>query len=385
MLVCVCAQHGNEPSGVLAMERVLETIRDQQLPLRGAVVGLPANLAALRNHSRFMEQDLNRMWTAARVHALTAGLVDDDFLEHLVAERHEQAQVIQAIDHIATNAAGPVCFLDLHTTSAPSAPFCVMGDSLINRRFAAHLPVTRILGLEEVLEGTLPDYLGHLGHAAVGFEAGQHDDPFSIELHESAIWLAIAGAGILARREIPDWARHRRTLADASLGLPRVVEVRDHHRVHDGDRFRMEPGFVNFQRIEAGQVLARDRTTTFHCREAGRIFMPLYQALGEDGYFVVRAVPRGWLAASALLRRLRLDRLLPLLPSVSRSGRLPGTLMVNERRAGRWTWSMLHLLGFRRGRRIEGRLHAARDLFHLGRESDEPLVSCTNKPLRLPQ
>lgn len=382
VLVCVCAQHGNEPSGVHATERVLETIKERDLPLRGAVVALIANIAALRNHSRFMEQDLNRMWTSDRVHAVTSGMLDDDFMEHLVAERFEQSQIIQAIDHITTEAAGPISFIDLHTTSAPSAPFCVLGDSLRNRRLAAHLPVTRILGAEEVLEGTLPDYINQLGLASVGFEAGQHDDPLSIELHESAIWLLIEASGILHRRDIPDFDRHYRTLSDASLGLPPVVEVRDHHRVGERDGFRMQPGFDNFQLISEGELLGADNEREFHASENGRIFMPLYQKLGEDGYFVVHAVPPGWLTLTGWLRRLKTDRLLPLLPALRRSTELPATLVVDESRAGRLTWSLLHALGYRRGRRIDGQFHAARGLFDLGHGNHGRLISCTNKPLR---
>jgi hypothetical protein len=46
--------------------------------------------------------------------------------------------------------------------------------------------------------------------------------------------------------------------------------------------------------------------------------MPLYQALGDDGYFLVHPVWQFWLEVSARMRRLRVDRLLPLLPRVQR-------------------------------------------------------------------
>ena len=48
----------------------------------------------------------------------------------------------------------------------------------------------------------------------------------------------------------------------------------------------MEPGFANIQRIQAGQLLARDRQGEIRAREDGVLVMPLYQRLGDDGFFL---------------------------------------------------------------------------------------------------
>ena len=61
------------------------------------------------------------------------------------------------------------------------------------------------------------------------------------------------------------------------------------------DRYVTRPGFRNFQRIAAGEVIGDDRHGEVAAPEGGMLLMPLYQRLGEDGFFVVREVegPRG--------------------------------------------------------------------------------------------
>jgi hypothetical protein len=46
--------------------------------------------------------------------------------------------------------------------------------------------------------------------------------------------------------------------------------------------------------------------------------MPLYQALGDDGFFLVRKVKRFWLTFSALLRKLKVGHYMHLLRGVRR-------------------------------------------------------------------
>jgi hypothetical protein len=117
----------------------------------------------------------------------------------------------------------------------------------------------------------------------------------------------------------------------------------------------MKPGFVNFQKVPAGEVVARTRAGPVAMPLRGRLFLPLYQEQGDDGFFVVRPVARPWLRLSALFRRLRLDVLVAALPGVRRSPRRPGRIVV-DRRVARWAVVQLfHLLGYRE-QRTEGRL-----------------------------
>ena len=66
--------------------------------------------------------------------------------------------------------------------------------------------------------------------------------------------------------------------------------MRYRHPAEEEDRYLTRPGFRNFQRVRAGDVIGDDRHGEVVAPKSGRILMPLYQELGEDGFFVVRDV-----------------------------------------------------------------------------------------------
>src|SRR6476659_4334197 len=73
LLVVVCGIHGNEPAGVRAAEAVFERLERERPELRGEVLAIGGNLAALAANRRYLEQDLNRLWLPDRIHELEAG------------------------------------------------------------------------------------------------------------------------------------------------------------------------------------------------------------------------------------------------------------------------------------------------------------------------
>ena len=62
ILICISCLHGNEPSGLLGLRRVLETLEQQRPPFRGELIGFIGNLAALNGRRRYLQRDLNRSW-----------------------------------------------------------------------------------------------------------------------------------------------------------------------------------------------------------------------------------------------------------------------------------------------------------------------------------
>lgn len=356
-LLCIASLHGNEPAGLRALERAFERLEEMRPPIRGEVIGLVGNLAAVSRGKRFVDSDLNRHWSPAKVAALRARrpeAVED-------SEDEEAAKLLEEIDDAVARARGEIYCLDLHTTSGESPPFATAMDTLRNRRFALRFPVPHVLGLEEHLDHTLLDHLDSEGHTTLGFEGGQHDDPQSVGHCEAAVWLALAEAGVLVdsgSRAAVQEARER--LALATRGLPPAVEVRYRHGIVPEDEFRMLPGYVSFQTIREGDLLARDQRGELRAPESGGILMPLYQRQGDDGYFVIREFSPFWLTVSAVLRRLRLDALLPLLPGVRRDGGRPGTLRIDRRVARFYALEIFHLLGYRKKRIEDGQLVVTR-------------------------
>lgn len=333
--------HGNEPAGARAIEAVLGLLHARRLPLRGHLVGLRGNLGALAAGRRYIERDLNRRWSAAEVERLLRAPGEPR------AEDREQRALLAHFLPWLRAARAPIVFLDLHSTSGPGAPFTCMADVLRNRPVAMALPVPLILGIEELLDGSLLGYACELGHAAVAVEGGQNDDPRTEHHHRAALWLALVAAGALARRDLADHDEQARTLHAAARGLPAVVEIRYRHAVAEDDEFEMLPGFANFTPLRRGQEVARDRRGPVRAPEDGVMLMPRYQAQGDDGFFLARPVSRAWLALSALLRRGRVDRLVPLLPGVRPHPQFADHFVADARVARYQVRNVFHLFGYR--------------------------------------
>lgn len=347
--------HGNEPAGSVALEKVLGELRAREVPIAGRVLGLRGNTRAMARGTRYLERDLNRKWFPAALDELRAGQG-----KQLRAEDAEQRELLAHFDPLLEAATEPIVFLDLHSTSGKGPPFSCMADVMRNRPVAFALPIPVVLGLEEVIDGSMLGYLCDRGHVGVAVEGGQHDDPHTVDHHVSVLWLVLVAAGCVRAEHVPNLAMHRERLERAAQELPAVVEIRHRHVVHPGDGFDMTPGFVNFDPIRAGQPVARDRGGEVEAPETGLMMLPRYQGQGEDGYFVARQISPFWLGLSGWLRRLGLDRLVPWLPGVSRHDGETDTFVVNPRVARFAVQQIFHLFGYRRVRAAEGGLAFSR-------------------------
>lgn len=345
LLLVTAGIHGNEPAGVHALRRVFARLAEIAPQARGEVVGLCGNRAALATGARFVTEDLNRAWTAEKVDAARSARPDES------SEAREQRELLELFEALLRTPRERVALLDLHSTSGGGPPFTVMGDTLQNRAVAFELGVPVLLGLEENVEGTLIEHVGSLGHVAVVLEGGQNEDPLTIDRHESAVWVTLVSAGVLAREQVEGYDGHRARLRDAAEGLPHVIEVVHRHEIapEDEDRFRMIPGLTSFQRIEKGRLLAHhgeraERQVIAPFR--GVLLMPRYQSQGRDGFYLGRQLEPAWLRLSAALRRLRLERMIRLLPGVREAG--ANALAVDPRIARFFTNQFFHLLGYRK-------------------------------------
>jgi len=341
-LICVGGVHGNEPAGVQALERVLAEIRFSGLEVRGEFAALAGNLQALRQGRRYVQRDLNRAWDPTRVATLRTNGAPKS------PEDLEMIELLGTIEEIAGQSRGEVFVLDLHTTSAAGGLFTTVADTMENRRFAMSIPVPLVLGLEELVDGTMLEYLGRRGYTTAVMEGGQHEDPRSVDRLEAGLWLALVAAEVVSENGLPQVAEARKSLRKESRSLPRAVEMRHRYAVEPGDEFRMRPGYRSFDQIESGEVLAYDHRGEVKSPSDSWILMPLYQEQGEDGFFLVRPFSAFWLHVSRFLRALGLDRWVHWLPGVRRDPALPGALVANRTVARWYALELFHLLGYRK-------------------------------------
>jgi hypothetical protein len=345
-LVFFAGIHGNEPSGIFALNQVFEELQKSGYPFKGTIIGLAGNLWALERGERYQYKDLNRLWNRAHIYQLEANTFQP---------KNEDEKQMLAIQHIIRTIrqeeSGPFYFFDLHTTSGDTIPFITVNDSLLNRKFTNQYPIPTILGIEEYLEGPLLSYLNQLGYVSFGFEAGQHDSLDSIQNHLAFIWMSLGFAGSL-NKQLPVIQKHLNGWKNSYSDKHRFYEIFERYQIKDQENFKMEPGFENFQLIESGQLLAKSDKQPILARINSRIFMPLYQSQGNDGYFLIRPVPVLFLKLSALLRKLKLDQVLTWLPGVNWNVSNRTELKVDLKIARFFARPFFHLLGYRA--RFEG-------------------------------
>ncbi len=357
-LIVFGSVHGNEAGGALALQKAAKMLPAFLPKLRGRIYFLAGNTRAIAKSVRFIDADLNRHWTAENVHHNRA----DSPIRTKRAEDFEQTELLTILDNILKTAQAEVYALDLHSTSADGVPFATVGDTLRNRDFAQQFPITILLGIEEQLDGTILEYLNNLGAVTLGYEGGQHYAEQTVKNHEALCWLALVNSGILRREDLPDFEKHEENLKNVT-GKPRIVEIRYRHAISEADDFKMELGFDNFRRVRRGEILANDRHGEIRANESGLILMPLYQKLGEDGFFLGREVAPVWLRLSGFLRRLKIAKLMRFLPGVRKSPFDDETLEINTRVARLFPLQIFHLFGFRKRRWHNDKLIVSRRKF----------------------
>ena len=348
-LIVVGSVHGNERGGAIALRKVSHELENLCAKLRGRVYLLAGNTRALTRGVRFVGADLNRHWTSENLSKL----------KPQIAEDFEQRELLKIFERILSTAKDEIFALDLHSTSAEGLPFATVGDTMRNRHFAQKFPVRILLGIEEQLDGTMLEYLNNSGAVTLGFEGGEHYSEKTIENHEALVWLALVNSGILTKEDLPKFEEHWQNLVQAS-GKARIFEVRHREAIVPEDEFEMNPGFENFDPIRRGQILAKNKNGEIIAARSGLILMPLYQKLGEDGFFIGREVAPFWLRLSAVLRKLKVGNLVRILPGVWQHPADEESLIVNTRVARFFPLQIFHLLGFRKRRWREDQLIVSR-------------------------
>ena len=353
-LLVTAGIHGNEPAGVYAAQRVIATLQERSPQMRGRFVVLAGNLAALQEGVRFLARDLNRGWSQVSISQMQKRL------EHeLSPEDREQQQLLDCFIDIERTATGAILFVDLHTSSAEGSPFLCLADTIDNRRLGLTTGVPIILGIEETIAGASLEWFADRGIAGFAVEGGQHQSAAAIDNHEAVLWGLLVRLGMLPE-DFLDLEPHRQRLRAAVGAAPPIVEIVHRQVIAVEDQFCMEPGFLNFAAVHKGQLLAKDRRGEIRAQQPGHVMLPLYQKLGDDGFFLARRVRWFWLWLAKWLRALHVSALLPLLPGIARDPNDHDTMLANPKVARWFVVEIFHLLGFRKETERLGRLAFSR-------------------------
>lgn len=278
LLFITAGIHGNEPGGLYALENIFEKLHRHQPSIKGKIIGIAGNRKALQKEKRFIDEDLNRTWTKENI---KSGKKDS----------HEKIEMFDIIEVLKNqkDSFTKQFFLDCHTTSANSKPYISVQNVNDNDDWAHLFPTYIIRGFSDIVEGCIDHYESRIGHTGFVFEGGQHESKQSIKNHEGMVWLFIQKACGLDFNDL-DIKPPTVKMLEAKQTDRKTFEVIYRHGLKDSDNFKMEPGFQNFQPLEKGELLATHNENSIYSKWNDYIFMPLYQAQGNDGFFIVKEV-----------------------------------------------------------------------------------------------
>ena len=277
--------HGNEKAGIKALSRIFEFFNENNIVFKGKLIALAGNVEALESNQRFLHKDLNRQWYDAKIKKLSAlpfGMLN-------TSEDKEQIQILHEIQNIFLQQKDKkdVFMIDLHTTSAAGACMTITNSHKDSVDYARMLPVPVITEMTNILSGTTLEYFENMDIPAIAYEAGQHDDPESIERVKYGLMSLFLKSNTIDSKYNEMFAEGIEKLRLYNAGLPYVVNVKYHHPIDEEDEFVMKKGFSNFQKIVKGELLAQDVKGKVLSPNNGLILMPLYQKKGSDGFFIV--------------------------------------------------------------------------------------------------
>lgn len=284
LVILVGGIHGNETTGIYAIENVFRSLEEWDIKVKGKLVGLMGNVRAFEKNVRYQDYDMNRCWTDSFVQSL----IDNMQESHFQAEDLEVLDLLSELEKFSKGDYTEKILVDLHATSSDNGNFVVIPADEADRPVVRSLQLPTVVDLEKYLEGTLLEFMHHRGFTAFAFEGGLIGSQRSLNLHTSGVWEIIYACGMVERQHDHEFSKYEKIIASFVNNLPHKVSVLYHHKIQPGDQFSMYPGFENFGPVKKGQLLASDMKGEIRAKEDGLIFMPLYQDLGDDGFFIVQ-------------------------------------------------------------------------------------------------
>lgn len=243
--------HGDEPVGVKAIEAIGATLR----LLRGTVIFIIANPPALAAGRRSIDRNLNR------------SLVDPPDLS--TSEGKLAAQLMPVLD-------GCDALLDLHAGMGTVPPFVICEPNALP--IAARLPVDIVsTGWTTVEPGSTDAYLYNQGKPALCLECGNRDRwRTNLPLAVAAIKTFLAYYNLI-EYPLPPKRRQQVVAVEYAVFKPSAD-------------FRFERPFASFERLQPGEVIANDGSTTYRAPDyPSCIIFPWAEApVGAEAFVIGR-------------------------------------------------------------------------------------------------
>jgi len=96
LIILVGGLHGNEWTGIKAIEYILKKIHEDQIEVKGRIIGIRGNMQAISRKERYIDYDLNRCWTDQHLQKLS-----DNTCQRVFAEDKEVLELKGLFDDYA--------------------------------------------------------------------------------------------------------------------------------------------------------------------------------------------------------------------------------------------------------------------------------------------
>jgi len=287
IFIALCSLHGNEPSGEEAIRIVARTIREREIPFRGTFAGIVGNVRAHARGVRYIDEDLNRIWSETE-------LDEARRFSPETSEQLERAELFQLFTELVRGVEKRNVFvLDLHSTSSESPPFIAGRGELASPRWEEavdRLGLAELVQTSDAIQGTFFSYLSAAGYYALAVEGGSHYSPETVVMSASVLWSLLGSLGHIDE-DVSEVEQSRMHLQSASRNVPPRVRIVSDHPIVSSDKFRMRPGYRNFQAITKGECIADSIHGEVRVSTDGYLLFPLYQAQGDTGFYIAEAAP----------------------------------------------------------------------------------------------
>ncbi|MGI9350369.1 MAG: succinylglutamate desuccinylase/aspartoacylase family protein [Rhizobiaceae bacterium] len=260
----ICNMHGNELCGRQAVHRILEKYEIKS----GSLVLIDGNQEAALLNRRFVESDMNRMFTAELLAQKNPGqdLLRAQYLADVIPSL--------GLDHA----------IDFHSTSTETEyPFTVSFPR--SEQLTELCPVARIYGWKGIIKGPLVEWMNDLGIPTVVVEAGQHVDKKSVDVAERTLISILSHHGLISLEK------------PFRMKAQNTFEVLEFVNFKDASTFRFKKVYASFDHLERGEVIANDSTRTYQVpdEEGLQILMPALQenvikGISPGAYYLMRRI-----------------------------------------------------------------------------------------------
>lgn len=254
--------HGNEPSGLAAMEHLLETLEIRNSLLCGQVYLCVNNLEAAKaffeDRSKLKSERKHRRQVDMNMNRLPKSLLEENGVEYEVVRAKDLHAIWRRFTH----------GLDIHSTTADSSPMIITGNGRFETELVRGFPISIVIDKIDYVQIGSPAY-GFFGDRekripVLEIEAGTHEKVESFERARICVEALLKNLKMLPG------------------STEEVISAYDVYEIFDtvifpNDSFELSRPFKDFERVSEGTTLARSRGTAL---VATTDCVPIFPPLG---------------------------------------------------------------------------------------------------------